>query len=79
MRLFFVSKNPFKQAEACDILGPLGVIVEADHSEIHELQTADTEALVKDKAAKHLASWAGPYSSSTLACTWTCSTDCLVD
>lgn len=52
MKLFFVSKNPFKHAEAGGILGPLGITVEADHSEIQELQTADSEVLVRDKATK---------------------------
>lgn len=52
MKLFFVSKNAFKQAEASEILRPLGIVVEADHSEIHELQTPDTEVLVRDKATK---------------------------
>lgn len=52
MPIFFVSKNRFKQAEARQILEPLGIVVEADQSEIPELQTADTEALVRDKATK---------------------------
>lgn len=52
MQLFFVSKNKFKHAEARQILEPLGVDVEADHTEIHELQTVDTEALVRDKAVR---------------------------
>jgi XTP/dITP diphosphohydrolase len=50
MQLFFASKNQFKQQEARQILAPLGINVEADHTEIHELQTVDTEALVRDKA-----------------------------
>jgi len=52
MRLIFVSKNRFKHAEAKQILVPLGIAVDADHSEIHELQTVDTEELVRDKAIK---------------------------
>jgi XTP/dITP diphosphohydrolase len=52
MHLFFVSKNPFKQEEARQILAPLGISVEADHTEIHELQTVDTETLVRDKAVR---------------------------
>lgn len=52
MRLIFVSKNTFKHAEAKQILEPLGITVEADSTEIHELQTIDTEALVRDKAIK---------------------------
>ena len=51
-RLYFVSKNRFKHEEARQILEPLGIIVEADHTEINELQTIDTEALVRDKAAR---------------------------
>ena len=50
--LYFVSKNRFKQAEAKQILGPLGIRVEADSTEIDELQTTDTERLVRDKAAR---------------------------
>lgn len=52
VKLLFVSKNAFKHAEAADILAPLGVTVVADHSAIQELQTADTDALVRDKASK---------------------------
>lgn len=52
MKLVFVSKNRFKHAEAAAILGPLGVEVRADRTEIHELQTVDTEALVRDKATR---------------------------
>ncbi len=51
-RLIFVSKNRFKQEEARQILTPLGITVDADFSEIHELQTIDTEVLVRDKAIK---------------------------
>src|SRR5689334_17071530 len=52
MHLFFVSKNRHKHEEARQILAPLGIAVEADHTEIHELQTVDTEALVRDKAVR---------------------------
>jgi len=51
-KLYFVSKNKFKHAEATQILEPLGVTVEAVHIEIYELQTVDTELLVKDKAVR---------------------------
>lgn len=50
MRLIFVSKNRHKHEEARQILAPLGIVVETHHTEIHELQTVDTEALVRDKA-----------------------------
>lgn len=50
--LIFVSKNQFKHEEARQILEPLGITVDANQSEIHELQTIDTEALVRDKAIK---------------------------
>ncbi len=52
VKLLFVSKNAFKHAEAAGILAPLGVTVIPDHSAIQELQTADTDALVRDKASK---------------------------
>lgn len=52
VKLLFVSKNAFKHAEAVSILAPLGVTVVPDHSAIQELQTADTDALVRDKATK---------------------------
>ena len=52
MQLFFVSKNRHKHEEARRILAPLGIEVEANHTEIHELQTLDTEALVRDKAVR---------------------------
>ena len=51
-KLYFVSKNQFKHAEACQILEPLGISVVADHTDINELQTNDTELLVRDKAAR---------------------------
>lgn len=51
-QLFFVSKNPRKQEEARLILSSSGIQVIADHSEINELQTVDTDALVRDKAIK---------------------------
>lgn len=50
--LIFVSKNRFKQEEARQILTPLGIAVDADHSAIQELQTVDTESLVRDKTIK---------------------------
>lgn len=52
MKLLFVSKNRFKHAEATSFLSTLGISVEACHLEIHELQTVDTEALVRDKATR---------------------------
>lgn len=51
-QLIFVSKNPAKQNEARQILTPLGIDVVADLLTINELQTVDTEALVRDKAMK---------------------------
>lgn len=50
--LYFVSKNTYKQAEARSILEPAGIEVLSDRSEINELQTIDTNALVRDKALK---------------------------
>jgi len=50
--LYFVSKNKFKHAEARQILEPLGICVVPDHTEINELQTVDTELLVRDKAVR---------------------------
>lgn len=52
MTLIFVSKNKFKQAEACQILEPLSIELVADNSEILEVQTVDTDALVRDKAVR---------------------------
>lgn len=52
MNIFFLSRNRFKHEEARQILAPLGINVEADHTEIHELQTTDTEVLVRDKAVR---------------------------
>ena len=48
----FVSRNPHKLEEAKTILGPLGVSVIADQFAIEEIQTDNTEKLVKDKALK---------------------------
>lgn len=52
MCLYFVSRNTFKQNEARQILAPFGITVEAAYAEIHELQTVDTEQLVRDKASR---------------------------
>lgn len=52
MKIIFMSKNPHKHAEAKAILGPLGVDVLTDDTEIQELQTVDTDALVRDKATR---------------------------
>ena len=60
MKLLFVSKNRFKHAEATRFLSTLGIDVEASHFEIHELQTVDTEALVKDKATRAFAALGRP-------------------
>lgn len=48
----FVSRNPLKLEEAKTILAPLGVSVAATLHTIEELQTENTERLVKDKALK---------------------------
>jgi len=50
--LYFVPRNKFKHAEARQILEPFGISVVADHTEINELQTIDTELLVRDKAVR---------------------------
>jgi XTP/dITP diphosphohydrolase len=60
MKLIFVSKNKFKHAEATRFLSTLGISVEASHLEIHELQTVDTEALVRDKATRAFANLGRP-------------------
>jgi XTP/dITP diphosphohydrolase len=60
MKLIFVSKNKFKHAEATRFLSTLGISVEASHLEIHELQTVDTEALVRDKATRAFAKLGRP-------------------
>ncbi|MFM7012143.1 MAG: non-canonical purine NTP pyrophosphatase [Betaproteobacteria bacterium] len=52
MKLVFVSKNKFKHAEAVSYLATLGIEVESNDLEIQEIQTIDTEALVRDKAAR---------------------------
>ncbi len=60
MSLLFVSKNKFKHAEATRFLSTLGIDVEASHLEIQELQTVDTEVLVKDKATRAFAALGRP-------------------
>ena len=52
MKLLFVSRNMHKHSETARVLEPQGISVEASHLEIHELQTVDTEALVRDKATR---------------------------
>jgi XTP/dITP diphosphohydrolase len=60
MKLLFVSRNKFKHAEATRFLSTLGISVEASHLEIHELQTVDTDALVRDKATRAFAELGRP-------------------
>ena len=50
--IYFVSRNIHKQEETRAILAPLGIEVLPDITEINELQTMDTNALVRDKAHK---------------------------
>lgn len=52
MKLLFVSKNKYKQIEVARFLGGLNIEAEANDLEIQELQTIDTESLVKDKATR---------------------------
>lgn len=52
MKLVFVSKNEFKHAEASRYLATLNIEVEKSDLEIQEIQTVDTEALVRDKASR---------------------------
>ena len=52
MQLFFLSKSCHKDEEARRILEPMGIELEADHTVIHEPQTVDTEARVRDKAVR---------------------------
>lgn len=51
-QLRFLSRNPFKIKEAKSILESVGVEVVPIEYKIDELQTTDTEKLVKDKALK---------------------------
>jgi XTP/dITP diphosphohydrolase len=51
-RLRFVSRNRHKLAEAETILNPLGVTVLPVEKAIEELQTTDTESLVRNKALR---------------------------
>jgi XTP/dITP diphosphohydrolase len=52
MKLLFVSRNAHKHAETARVLEPSGIAVEASHLAIEELQTVDTESLVRDKATR---------------------------
>ncbi|MGY3354352.1 XTP/dITP diphosphohydrolase [Bradyrhizobium sp. GM0.4] len=52
MRVRFLSGNPHKIAEASAILQPAGVQVVPLKMQVQELQTPDTGAIVRDKAAK---------------------------
>lgn len=51
-KLFFVSRNKHKLKEAETIIGPLGVLVIPVEQTIEELQTTDTQLLVRDKALR---------------------------
>jgi XTP/dITP diphosphohydrolase len=50
--LRFLSANEFKIAEATKILAPCGIEIVPIAHKIEELQTTDTERLVRDKALK---------------------------
>lgn len=52
MRVRFLSGNSHKIAEASAILHPVGVQVVPLKMQVQELQTPDTGAIVRDKAAK---------------------------
>lgn len=52
MRIRFLSKNKHKIAEAEKILGPLGVEVIPITLPIHELQSLDVKAIVRDKVLR---------------------------
>jgi XTP/dITP diphosphohydrolase len=56
----FVTSNRFKIAEAQEILGAVGVQVVPIDIKIEELQTTDTERLVRDKAIRAFACIARP-------------------
>ena len=51
-KIRFISSNEFKIREATEILGAAGVSVIPINLKIEELQTTDTERLVKDKVVK---------------------------
>lgn len=52
VQIRFVSSNKFKIAEAQEILAPHGITVVAADVKIEELQTTDTNRLVRDKVLK---------------------------
>lgn len=52
MKIRFISGNKFKLKEAKEILSMIGHEVVAKNKKINEIQTEDSEALVRDKAIK---------------------------
>lgn len=52
MKIRFLSKNPHKITEATTILGPAGVEIIPVNLAIDELQSNDTERIVRDKALR---------------------------
>jgi len=52
MKVRFLSANPHKIAEVVAILGPKGIEAVAVDRKIDEIQTADVDALIRDKAIK---------------------------
>ena len=52
MRIRFLSGNPHKIREATAIMEPIGVTVVPLQIKLEELQTPDTDAIVRDKVAK---------------------------
>jgi XTP/dITP diphosphohydrolase len=59
-KLLFVSRNRHKLHEAESILGPLGVLVVPVEQTIEELQTTDTQLLVRDKGLRAFRSLGEP-------------------
>jgi XTP/dITP diphosphohydrolase len=52
MRIRFLSGNPHKIREATAIMEPIGITVVPLQIKLEELQTPDTDAIVRDKLAK---------------------------
>jgi XTP/dITP diphosphohydrolase len=52
MKLRFLSRNTHKINEATRILAAHGIELEATNAEVEELQTVDTDRLIRDKALK---------------------------
>lgn len=76
LEIRFVSSNEHKISEAAQIFSRHDIHIIGSSVKIEELQTTDTDKLVRDKVLKAFSQIGSRYSLNTRDCTWTTSEDC---